>query len=645
MVPNGLLARLAGRRPRAVGRAEASGARRRVSVGVLGLVVMLLVGLGTVGSAQAASTMAPSQGGPDFGPNVLVFDPSMPTSQIKAAVDAVAARQVDQADSEMGARRYALLFKPGTYGSTTAPLNFQVGYYTEVAGLGLSPTDVVINGSVNVYNRCSGSTCFALNNFWRSMSNLTINVTDPAGAGCYAGEFWAVSQAAPMRRVNVTGGNLTLMDYCTGPSFASGGFIADSKFTGGTVINGSQQQFLVRNSNLDGWTNGVWNQVFSGVAGAPAQCFPAATSCGGPYTTLATTPASREKPYLYVDARGAYQVFVPAAQRNSSGATWENGPTPGRSIPLSKFFVAKPSDSVQTINNQLGRGNNLLFTPGVYDIDRTISVKRDDTVVLGLGLSSLTAVKGATVMSVADVKGVDIAGLMIDAGTVNSPILMQIGKQHGNSHRSSAADPTALQDVFFRIGGPHAGKATVSLEVNSDDVILDDIWAWRADHGNPGTVGWTINTADTGVIVNGDNVTATGLFVEHYQKTETIWNGENGKVVFFQNELPYDPPSQSAWNRPSGAKGWPALKVTDKVSRFNGYGMGSYSFFNQGVDIFADNAFEVPAKLPTGSLKDLLTIFLDPATGKGGILNVINGTGGPSTIANPDVPVTVVSYP
>ncbi len=98
-------------------------------------------------------------------------------------------------------------------------------------------------------------------------------MSDPPGDGCYAGNFWAVSQAAPMRRVNVTGGNLTLMDYCTGPSFASGGFIADSQT--GFVINGSQQQFLVRNSSIGGWSNGVWNQVFSGVVGAPATVFSA----------------------------------------------------------------------------------------------------------------------------------------------------------------------------------------------------------------------------------------------------------------------------------------------------------------------------------------------------------------------------------
>jgi len=179
--------------------------------------------------------------------------------------------------------------------------------------------------------------------------------------------------------------------------------------------------------------------------------------------------------------------------------------------------------------------------------------------------------------------------------------------------------------------------------VNSDNVVLDDVWAWRADHGNG--VGWTLNTADTGLIVNGDNVTAYGLFVEHYQKSEVIWNGNGGSVIFFQNEMPYDPPGQTAWMEAPSVLGWPALKVADSVTSFSGYGMGSYSFFNQGLDIFASNAFEVPGSLPLGSLHDLLTIFLDPSKGRGGILNVVNGVGGSSTIANPDVPVAVVNYP
>jgi hypothetical protein len=594
-------------------------------------------------AAPGRASLAGAATDPSFGPNVLVFDPSMPVAEIQAEVDAVAAQQVG---NEMGSARYALLFKPGTYGSAAQPLNFQVGYYTEVAGLGRDPGDVVINGSVYVRNQCTATGCVALNNFWRSMSNLTINVTTP-DFGCYSGEFWAVSQAAPLRRVHVKG-QTTLMDYCTGPSFASGGFIADSRFDA-LVINGSQQQFFTRNSELTSWSNGVWNQVFSGTAGAPAECFPAAASCGGPYTTVAKTSVSREKPYLYTDSSGAYSVFVPAPATDTSGVSWGSASTPGRSIPLSTFFVATPSDSAKDINRELARGRHLLLTPGVYDLDRTLKVKRADTVVLGLGLASLTPTTGQAAMTVADVPGVDIAGVTFDAGAVNSPVLLRVGTRHGENGEgreragwSSAANPTALQDVFFRIGGPYVGKATVSLEVNSDHVILDDIWAWRADHGNG--VGWTLNTADTGLVVNGDHVTATGLFVEHYQKNEVIWNGEHGSVTFFQNEMPYDPPSQAAWMSAPDHEGYPALLVSRKVKHFTGTGMGSYSFFNQGVDIFAANAFEVP-ETPGVRLHNLLTIFLDPANGKGGIRNVVNGVGGSSTIANPDVPVTVVDFP
>lgn len=622
---------------------------RRRGLAVVAVLVALAMPAGLTGVAVAS----PGHGHPgahqtDLGPNVLVFDPSMTTAQIQTAVDAVAAEQVD---NEMGTQRYALLFRPGTYGTVADPLVFQVGYYTEVAGLGQSPTDVTINGHVDVYNRClTPDNCIALNNFWRSLSNLTINVA--GGADCRAsGNFWAVSQASPMRRVNITGGTLTLMDYCTaGPQYASGGFIADSKT--GAVTNGSQQQFLVRDSSIGSWSNGVWNQVFAGVVGAPAQSFPDPV-----YTTLATNPASRERPYLYVDAAGRYRVFVPDARTDSVGTTWENGPTAGRSLPISDFFLATPADSARTINAQLARGKNLIFTPGVYGIDRTLQVKRAGTIVLGLGVATLTAERGAVPITVADVPGVDIAGIMIDAGPVTSPALLRIGSArghapgpgswHGADHTSREAttrhrghpttQPTALQDVFFRIGGPHAGKATVSLEVSSDDVILDDIWAWRADHGQG--VGWTVNTADTGVVVTGDDVTATGLFVEHYQKDNVIWKGEGGRTVFFQNELPYDAPNQAAWQH-DGILGWAAYKVADTVRTHELWGGGSYVYTNVDPTIHATHGFEVPVT-PGVRLHDLLTVQL----GAGTLDHVVNQTGAPVSQAAVGVPSFVVSFP
>ena len=614
--------------------------------------------IGTVALATAVSTMSsvgtanalPTQ--PNFGPNVKIFDPSMPQSDIQAAVDAIF---TDQVDNEMGTQRYALLFKPGTYGSDANPLDVRVGYYTEVAGLGQNPGDVKINGGVTAYgHNGSGS----LDTFWRSVSNLTIHVV-PTADGCHTGnEMWAVSQAAPMRRVDVKEFT-TFMPYCENPNFASGGFVADSFLEGG-ALNGSQQQFYVRNSKLpvNGWTNYVWNQVFSGVENAPAQDF----GNGDAYTTLTATPVSKERPYLYVTDKDEWRVFVPSAQTNSSGTTWANGSTAGTSLPLNTFFVVNASTYAIDAQRALDAGKNLLFTPGVYNYDRTLAVTRSNTVILGLGLATLTAKNGNIILTTANnAEGVDIAGLTFDAGVVNSPVLVRIGTTK-ESHKGSAGNPTALQDVFFRIGGPHVGKATVSLEVNQDNVLLDDIWAWRADHGVAGSVGWTINTADTGLVVNGNNVTATGLFVEHYQKYNVIWNGNGGEVVFFQNELPYDAPSQEAWSH-DGVLGWAAFKVADSVETFQGYGMGSYIFTNKTSGLHATRSFEAPVKAGV-QFHDLTTIALSAALKDadgnvtfdyGTIDHVINNTG-PSVSSTtpavadpahlgPDVAGQVVSFP
>lgn len=599
---------------------------------LIGLLALLLTGL-VAAPATAAPAAPPGHGSVDLGSNVLVFDPSMPTEQIQAEADAVYAQQVG---NQFGDERYALLFKPGVYGSAQKPLVVKVGYYTEVAGLGRSPGDVTINGHVDVYNQCEGNQCFALNNFWRSLSNLTINVA--GGEGCHTGaNFWAVSQAAPMRRVDVTGGPLTLMDYCTSPSYASGGFIADSR--AGTVINGSQQQWLTRDSEVGSWTNGVWNQVFAGVKGAPAQSFP-----DPPYTTLDTNPVSREKPYLYIDGSDAWQVFVPAPRTDSSGTTWASGPTPGRSIPLSEFTIASPQSNWSLVNAALSRGQNLLLLPGVYDAYKALVVKRANTVVLGLGLPSITPTKGNAALEIGDVPGVVVAGLTVDAGPRSSAVLVKVGTGRGGPGKdrkaSDPANPTALQDVFFRIGGPHLGKATVALEVNSDHVVLDDIWAWRADHGDG--VGWTLNTSDTGVVVNGDDVVATGLFSEHFQKDNTIWAGERGRTIFYQNELPYDAPNQAAWQH-DGILGYAGYKVADSVRTHQLWGGGSYIYTNVDPTLHATHGFEVP-DTPGVRLHDLVTVSLNQAGTIDHIVNDVGEAAGPNPKGGSTIR-TLTEYP
>ncbi len=387
---------------------------------------------------------------------MLIFDPSMSAATIQSQINTI---DNAQQSNQFGQQRYALLFKPGTYNE-----NVQVGYYTQVLGLGLSPNQTVITGG-GVTSNAQWFGGNATQNFWRSAENFT---DDPSSGTTE----WAVSQASPMRRVHVEG-NMILDDN---GGWSSGGFIGDS-VVDGQVNSGSQQQFLSRNDQFGSWTGSNWNMVFVGDTHAPAQSFPSP-----PDTTVASTPSVAEKPFLYVDSTGAWQVFVPSLRTNSSGTTWAGGNPAGTSLPISQFYIAKPSDTAATINAALTSGQNLLFTPGVYHLTSTINVNRADTVVLGLGLATLEADNGVTAMSVADVNGVKIGGLLFDAGTTNSAVLLQVGPSGSSADHS--ADPTILADVFARIGGAAVGKATVSVLVNSNNVIGDDLWLWRADHGS-----------------------------------------------------------------------------------------------------------------------------------------------------------------
>jgi hypothetical protein len=634
---------------------------RKIVVWRVATVLAVLGLVGAVAPAMASASSGPSP----FGRNVYVFTPSMSQSAIQSTLNTIATQQVP-ASSQFDTDRYAVLFEPGTYGSSTDPLIFQVGYYTQVAGLGAEPGDVTINGAIDVFNQCpsGGGPCEGLDNFWRSLSNLTLNVTLPAspptyvpangeGSGCLnTEEMWAVSQASPMRRVIINGiGDAThpfsviLQDYCDTQGFVSGGYFADDEFNNGQVGSFGQQQFFTRNSDIASWSNGVWNQVFMGDNGAPPTSFGPGSN---QYTTLATSPVSESEPFLYTDSHGDDNVFVPAVQRNSVGPSYASGTEAGTSIPLRRFFVANPDTPVWAVNAALAFGQNLILTPGVYHLSQPIEVTRPGTVVMGLGFATLIPEDGNVSMETANVPGIKLSGMIFDAGPRNSPALLVVGVHGGRFGRfwgggasDGASAPTLVQDVFFRIGGAEPGRATTSLVVNTDHTILDDVWAWRADHG--AGVGWTDNTADTGVIVNGDDVDAYGLAVEHYQKYEVIWNGRNGEDVFFQNEMPYDPPSQSAWMSSPTTDGYAAFLVTPRAKSFQGYGMGSYSFFDLGIPIYAAQAFQSPS---TGvDFTDVFTVFLNANGGSGGILNVINGIGGSSTAANPSTPVDVLTYP
>ncbi|WP_326812720.1 coagulation factor 5/8 type domain-containing protein [Streptomyces scopuliridis] len=564
-----------------------------------------MLALSSPASARTAAAALP--GGGDLGPNVVVFDPSTPN--IQGRLDEIFRQQES---AQFGSGRYQLLFKPGTYNN----INAQLGFYTSISGLGLSPDDTTFNGDVTVDAGWFNGN--ATQNFWRSAENLALNPVSGTNR-------WAVAQAAPFRRMHVKGGlNLAPNGY----GWASGGYIADSRVDG-TVGPYSQQQWYTRDSSVGGWTNAVWNMTFSGVEGAPAQSFP-----NPPYTTLTTTPVSREKPFLYLDGAD-YKVFLPELRTNARGTTWGSGTPRGTSLPLTQFYVAKPGVSAATLNEALTQGLNLLFTPGIYHLDQTVRVERANAVVLGLGYATLVPDNGVTAMRVADVDGVRLAGFLIDAGTVNSATLLEIGPQGTTTDHS--ANPTTVQDVFIRIGGAGPGKATTSMVVNNRHTIIDHTWVWRADHGDG--VGWETNRADYGVVVNGADVLATGLFVEHFNKYDVQWNGERGRTIFFQNEKAYDAPNQAAIQN-GATRGYAAYKVADTVTTHEGWGLGSYCYYNVDPTIRQAHGFAAPA-VPGVKFHGLLVVSL---SGNGQYDHVINAIGA-ATSGTTTVPSTVVSFP
>jgi len=526
---------------------------------------------------------------------VLIFDASM--TNIQERLDEVFSQQER---SQFGPGRYALLFKAGKY-----DLDVQVGFYTQVLGLGRSPDEVSITGAVRSKARWMANhnaTC----NFWRGVENLAVTPTQDGNVN-----VWAVSQATALRRVHVKG-DLNLWDG----GWSSGGFIADCRIDG-QVNSGSQQQWFSRNAEWGKWKGANWNMVFVGVVNPPPGRWP-----DPPYTVIERTPVAREKPYLFIDEAGRYFVMVPALSTNGApGTTWSTGQTPGAALPIDRFHVARPeADNAAGINAALSSGKHLLLTPGIYHLEDSIWVSRPGTIVLGLGYPTLQVNNGTAALSIADVDGVKVGGILVEAGATNSDTLVQVGEP--GSRRPHAADPMFLWDVFCRVGGAQAGKATSMMTINSHDVVGDNFWLWRADHGRG--VGWNSNPNKHGLIVNGNNVTLYGLFVEHTQEYQTVWNGNGGRVYFYQSEMPYDPPTQEAWKH-GEVNGYASYKVADTVTTHEAWGLGVYCVFHAGP-IVAENAIETPPA-PGVKMHHMVTIRLSGRPNSG-INHVINGTGG-----------------
>lgn len=527
-----------------------------------------------------------------FGENVFVFSPEDKAEYVQKKVKEIYNKQES---NQFGEERYAILFKPGEYDELTV----NVGFYTQAAGLGIAPTDTNINELwVNADWMGHNATC----NFWRSAENFSVDQ--------YC--MWATSQAVSLRKMNFND-ELLLSD---GEGWSSGGYMADSKIAK-TVYPGSQQQYLCRNDEWNFWNGGVWNMMFTGMS---IGRMPSGTWPEMPYTKVEITPEIQEKPYMCFDEEKGYGIIVQDIRKDSQGISWKNG-IEGIFYSLNMFYIANPqNDNADTINKALAEGKHLLLTPGIYHLDKPIKITNENTIVYGMGLATFVADNGNVCMNIDDVSGVKVCGILFEAGEEESKTLLQVGSE--NADKDHSDNPLCFSDVYFRVGGgKYAGKVQNCVTIECNNVIGDNFWVWRADHST--NVGWDVNTAPNGIIINGDDVIMYGLFVEHFQQYQTIWNGNGGRLYFYQSEIPYDAPSQKDFMSHDGkVNGYASLKVGDRVTDFEGFGMGIYAY-NRDADIEIFNGAEVP-DVSGVKLHNIVTVKLN---GKGQITHVVNGVG------------------
>ena len=425
--------------------------------------------------------------------------------------------------------------------------------------------------------------------------------------------LWAVSQAAPLRRVHVNQ-NLMLSEA----GYSSGGFLADA-LIGGNILAGSQQQWFTRNVHVQGaWEAGAWNPVFVGVEGAPA------ARCGGAgkgnVVVVAQTPTIAEKPFVAFDEVARWTLRVPALRIASSGASWTAAaPSSSSSYAVYSFtevYVATAVDSASTINAKLATGLHVVLSPGIYKLEAPLQLSMPNQVLLGLGLATLIAANGLPAVAVANVDGVRVAGVLLQAGAKPTSTLLQWGV---GSYAGDAANPGVLSDVFARVGGPDVTpvQTTSMIEINSSHVIGDNLWLWRADHTVSGLVKDGANPCAHGLRVHGDDVTMYGAAVEHTLGDLTQWYGERGRSYFYQSELPYD-----ATQANFGALGFVGYRVGAAVTQHDAWGTGVYHYFR-------DHAVTVASGIaaPAALVSRFTSPFVVYLSGSGTVQHVINGYG------------------
>jgi len=469
---------------------------------------------------------------PEWPVNVLVFKPTDDVKEIKAKIgqteDPLEPYSLDgktgylnrNSSHHFNTKHYALLFAPGEY----KDCDFEVGYYVGMAGLG---KDAKGKNAVRFTGENSGPYVPALNKhlpgerkqiglglcldtFWRSAENYSAENTT-----------WAVSQAAPLRRIHIAKD----LKFGEGDAWSSGGFLANGEIEGTTEYICNQQWFS-RGCTFGNAKNAVWNSVFSGCTGSVPQ---ANVKEGNLVTTVEEKPHIRmEKPFIVLNSEGNYELHVPKSTTEATaGAQLVDDNCDIR--PFSRVKVGRPhlpfdgkGSKVENYKNHdddtyniltdkdemitsdlqaaLDEGKDLLLCPGLFFLTRTLVVKHANQVILGIGLATLIAPQNGSpcIRVQAKKSGVRIAGLMLEASQQSkSPntvghnsdgkrSLLSFGEPHVTDDAGDQKNPGLISDIFTRVGGSNLERRNVSTDimvrVHSGNVIGDNLWLWRADH-------------------------------------------------------------------------------------------------------------------------------------------------------------------
>ena len=630
---------------------------------------------------------------PDWPINVMVFHPGDEAhiedikTAIKPTEDPIKEFELNgetktthTTEHHFSTKRYALLFAPGEYKNCS----FEVGYYVQMAGLGKTATGEDAVRFTADEGEASGPYVPALNKdlpceeggtinypgsglcldtFWRMAENFSSEST-----------MWAVSQAAPLRRVHVRK-NLDLGDAY---AFGSGGFLANAQVDGKCNYFNQQQLFsraVHFNGDAGSVSGGVWNTVFSGCTGVvPAEGKVPGTD--NLVVTVEETPkVCLEKPYIVMTKSGDYELHIPKfTTDDTSGAQLDGSNTEVRCfsrvkvgkaiLPLDedgnyaeidddKYNELTESDGKLTLELQeaLDEGKDLVLSPGIYFLTQPLVVKKPNQVILGIGLATLVAPQdGSPCIRVqAGTPGVKIASVVLEgsvqkkafsshanADKVRSLIDFGEADKTGFDDPGDASNPGLLSDIFTRVGGSNPDRSVMTdamVRIFSGNVIGDNLWLWRADHVKlrPGEkpndeklklyhqVGWERNE-DGKIILHEECIAKNALVVE------------GNDVSIYGLFAEHTKEDQMIWKGENGSVSFFQCELPYDVDEFThtGYhihkdveshtarGIGVYCNFTC-FDVTASKGISMPSKDDV-TVENPYTLFL---ANKGGIDHVV----------------------